>query len=379
MSDRSLTQTKPAAPTFAPVNRVVLQRKCACGNPTVAGSECAECRTKRAQSLLRAAVTTAPTSDVPSIVNAVLRSPGRPLDAHLRADLEPRFGADFSRVRVHTDAQAAASARAVNALAYTVGNNIVFGAQRYAPTVPDGRRLLAHELTHVLQQSFAPQTAPLAVGPTDDAFEHEADRVARRVTGAEMSPPGHGERSVAVRPIGTLQREPDPQAPTPQQVREMQLRQLATRPGLALRQWRRLSQGDREQVLWTMIGLYGAPFTAEFQKYAKGDKTPRLGPPGALKGFEYTPKWLYDRGYRHAYGELWVHPSGEEVRLLAPGKPGAEKPPVEGSNDPAKKCPETCFSESKDEDGCLECCAETFPDVASECRRYCDARCHDKL
>jgi outer membrane protein OmpA-like peptidoglycan-associated protein len=91
-------------------------------------------------------------SDAPASVHEVLRSPGQPLDEATRAYFEPRFGRDFSRVRVHGDARAAESAKAVGALAYTVGRNLVFGAGAYAPATDSGRRLLAHELTHVVQQ-----------------------------------------------------------------------------------------------------------------------------------------------------------------------------------------------------------------------------------
>ena len=77
---------------------------------------------------------------------------GRPLDASTRSFFEPRFGTDFSHVRVHTDSRAAASARSVNALAYTVGRNVVFGTGQYAPGTSQGRHLLAHELTHTVQQ-----------------------------------------------------------------------------------------------------------------------------------------------------------------------------------------------------------------------------------
>jgi len=86
-------------------------------------------------------------------VDATLRQTGRPLDAATRAFFEPRFGVDFGSVRVHTDAQAAASARGVSALAYTVGRDVVFNTGQYAPHSESGRRLLAHELTHVVQQS----------------------------------------------------------------------------------------------------------------------------------------------------------------------------------------------------------------------------------
>jgi hypothetical protein len=95
----------------------------------------------------------AATHNAPGVVHEVLRSPGQPLDAATRADFEPRFGFDFSSVRVHSGAVAEHSARGLNANAYTVGHNIVFGAGQFAPGTLAGRRLLAHELTHVVQQS----------------------------------------------------------------------------------------------------------------------------------------------------------------------------------------------------------------------------------
>jgi hypothetical protein len=96
-------------------------------------------------------------SSVPPIVHEVLNSPGEPLDTGTRSFMEPRFGYDFSKVRVHTDAKAAESARAVNAQAYTVGQDIFFGTEQYVPRMTTGVRLLAHELTHVLQQSAVNQ------------------------------------------------------------------------------------------------------------------------------------------------------------------------------------------------------------------------------
>ncbi len=89
----------------------------------------------------------------PSSVDHVLSGSGRPLGPTLQGRMEQRFGYDFSSVRVHTGAAAETSARDVNAQAYTVGNNIVFGAGRFAPTTHEGQRLIAHELTHVVQQS----------------------------------------------------------------------------------------------------------------------------------------------------------------------------------------------------------------------------------
>ncbi len=91
------------------------------------------------------------TSGFETSVNA-MKGGGRPLDPATRAYMEPRFGHDFSQVRVHTDARAAQSAQSIRALAYTVGNSIVFNAGQYAPGTHAGHKLMAHELTHVVQQ-----------------------------------------------------------------------------------------------------------------------------------------------------------------------------------------------------------------------------------
>ena len=95
----------------------------------------------------------APADAMPASVEGVLVSPGQPLEPTLRTDMEQRFGHDFSPVRIHVGAAAEQSARDVNARAYTVGHDIVFGAGRFAPATPDGRRLIAHELTHIVQQA----------------------------------------------------------------------------------------------------------------------------------------------------------------------------------------------------------------------------------
>lgn len=92
---------------------------------------------------------------VPAIVHEVLSSPGQPLYPTALGFMEPRFGQDFSQLRVHTDAKAAESAQAIGAAAYTSGQDVVFGAGQYAPGTAEGGRLLAHELTHVVQQASA--------------------------------------------------------------------------------------------------------------------------------------------------------------------------------------------------------------------------------
>ena len=115
------------------------------------------------------------------VVHEVLHSSGKPLDPHIRAFMEPRFGHDISKVRVHTDEKAAESARAVNALAYTVGQDVVFGANQYAPATQEGKRLLAHELVHTVQQGSQGKLQKLTIGKHDDVFEKEADKIALRV------------------------------------------------------------------------------------------------------------------------------------------------------------------------------------------------------
>lgn len=125
---------------------------------------------------------------------------GSALDSDTRADMEGRFGTSFSDVRVHSDGQAAASAKSVNAQAYTVGNNIVF--QRYEPGTEAGKHMLAHELTHVVQQRSGPVDGTpsgggINVSNPSDRFEREAVANADRV----MSQP-----APAPTPAGAVQR-----------------------------------------------------------------------------------------------------------------------------------------------------------------------------
>jgi len=125
----------------------VVQRRCvACA---AGGPPCPACEKEQITVSRKAEGGTV--GGAPSSVHSVLRSSGQPLTASARAFFEPRFGQDFSQVRVHTDREAQQSARDVNSLAYTVGSHVVFGVGHYAPGTSDGQRLLAHELTHVVQ------------------------------------------------------------------------------------------------------------------------------------------------------------------------------------------------------------------------------------
>ncbi|HJP92673.1 MAG TPA: DUF4157 domain-containing protein [Pyrinomonadaceae bacterium] len=155
-----------------------LQRKCACGSYGV--GECDKCR-NQGNTLQRSATTNDSPLAIPSIVNDVLNSPSQPLDAGTRGRMEPLFGHDFSTVRVHTDAKAEESAQAVNALAYTVGRDMVFGAGQYAPETRSGQQLMAHELTHVIQQSASSSGQMLRMGEPNSAAEVEADQLSNTI------------------------------------------------------------------------------------------------------------------------------------------------------------------------------------------------------
>lgn len=118
------------------------------------------------------------------VLDVVGKGGGSPLEPALRDDMERQLGADFSDVRVHTDPQAAASATAVQARAYTVGNEIVFGHGAYAPATAEGKHTLAHELTHVVQQRKGPVPGTdtgtgIAVSDPADPFEQQAEATAR--------------------------------------------------------------------------------------------------------------------------------------------------------------------------------------------------------
>jgi hypothetical protein len=155
-------------------------------------------------------------SGVSALVSEEERSPvldvvgsggGSPLDTETRADMESRLGHDFSDVRVHTDSRAHDSARAVNAHAYTVGSNVVFQRDKYDPSSTEGKTMLAHELTHVVQQRSGPVDGTptgggVQVSDPSDRFEQEAAANAERAVSAPAP--------AAVSPVGSaVQRQAD--------------------------------------------------------------------------------------------------------------------------------------------------------------------------
>lgn len=199
------SQTTRAVPSNS--NSLLVQRKCACGGSSGLTGSCSGCEKKKmlgqplqnklrvndpgdayeqegervAEQVVRLSdvtstsqardVTTIPlvqrqvsgvlaaTAETPAVVHETIAAPGQTLDARTREFFETRFGHDFGKVRIHADAKAAQSASYLNAHAYTVGNDVVFGVGGYQPATSAGRRLLAHELTHVVQQESASRAA----------------------------------------------------------------------------------------------------------------------------------------------------------------------------------------------------------------------------
>jgi len=145
-------------------------------------------------------------SNAPPIVNQTLQDSGRPLDNSTRIFMEDHFGYNFDQVRVHTDIHSAQSAQAVSARAYTVGSNMVFGEGQYAPGTTEGKQLLAHELTHVVQQGTAsPFQQPskqsnLAISSSNDPAEAQANQVAERVIRGQSARvhPGIGKNALSI-------------------------------------------------------------------------------------------------------------------------------------------------------------------------------------
>lgn len=165
---------------------------------------------ERGSLVQRTAIDPKPVVGAPPIIPEVLRSSGQPLDGAVRAFMEPRFKHDFSQVRVHRDTRSAESARAVHALAYTVGRDVVFGDGQYAPATPAGQRLLAHELSHVVQQAGAQANRqPVGVTAADDDSEQEAEIASRSISANVPFPLHHFPAAATVQRQG-FGREDDP-------------------------------------------------------------------------------------------------------------------------------------------------------------------------
>jgi hypothetical protein len=180
-------QEREADHTAEDIMRSAGDAPCSCADY---GGACKACQNKETSIQRKASAPGAPKT-VPRIVRSALASAGRPLEGSSRAFFEPRFGRDFGRVRIHTGPHAAASARAIRARAYTAGSHIVFGEGQHSPETPDGQRLLAHELTHVVQQEHAPEQAIQRNGDDDsDGGAPAGDPADAGVDGGSPDQPG---------------------------------------------------------------------------------------------------------------------------------------------------------------------------------------------
>lgn len=216
--------SKPVPLTSEPAPVALLQRKYACGGGGASGltAECAECNDKPLTLQRRAFnshagrmnESTASAAAVPPVVHETLAASGQSLDAPVRERMESHFGHNFSHVRIHTDARASESARAVSAQAYTVGKDVVFQNGRYQPETAAGEKLLAHELAHVVQQSghahAASNASQLEIGKPDSAAERQADEAAQ-LASVDGGNSAAGKTKISALPEtqGRLAREPE--------------------------------------------------------------------------------------------------------------------------------------------------------------------------
>jgi hypothetical protein len=215
---------------------------------------------------------------IPPIVHEVIRSPGQRLDAATRTFMEPRLGYNFGSVRVHNDTRAAESARAVNAVAYTVGQNVVFSAGQFAPQSREGQKLLAHELTHVMQQQE--RTAPTGIDAPDSIYEREATRASEAVTSnLPLTLP-------ITRTSAVLARQPE-NTPTDQPVQAAMGPELEPkqRPVLVI------AVGDQSYVLYPN------------EVRTKGSSSWLANNPGNLDATDDTDEWGAFRGKKLPWGQ----------------------------------------------------------------------------
>lgn len=202
----------------------------------------------------------------PRVVNEALASPGRPLDPATRSYLEPRFGYDFSPVRVHSGALAERSAQSLNAKAYTVGHHVVFGPGRLAPGTHEGQRLLAHELAHVVQQSRGgtPQLSLDGDGPLEEAADRAATQAftgSGPVAVAGAAGPGPMCQPDEPEPTRTPQAEEEEaeEGKSSRQIEKERTQQRRQERATAGRQESQLTQAQAERELRALEDSYRQP------------------------------------------------------------------------------------------------------------------------
>jgi hypothetical protein len=255
----------PISPSLAKKSSGVkpaIQRKCICDGNAEAGGECAECQAKEQMIQRQATNNDFPAFLPPSVAEAMQSGSGDPLAKPARLQMENALGADLGDVRVHTESQAARAARDLNAEAFTFGQDIFFGAGTFQPEKPEGQKLLAHELTHTVQQKGndslqANSAGGVTISQPGEPQEVEAEAVAQRVMMGK--PP-----ALQLSPAAHLQRQP-----TDADVADASTQAEVAEPGLSPEVARRLTYAtavlnrvsplpeDDKQILGNIIGGYG--------------------------------------------------------------------------------------------------------------------------
>ena len=198
VSGTQTSKTVALAPAIVATQQPVLRRRCACGQHEPSG-ECEECKRKHSEEkgsgdplLRRATLRKSAINRVPDSVSVAMQQRGSAMDAGLRSRLESSFRCDLSQVRVHADEPAAQAAAAIDARAFTFGQNIWFGRNEFSPHSSRGFHLLAHEVAHTIQQGTQTPVVQrsLGVGAVDDpaeiAAEHAADAVVHATPIAQL-------------------------------------------------------------------------------------------------------------------------------------------------------------------------------------------------
>lgn len=204
------TVAPPRSTRAAPPPDLHLMRAAAAGRPDVLGPTGLRQLQRLAGNEATGELVEEPPARSP-VLDVIGSGGGQPLEPELRGEMEARLGHDFGDVRLHTDSAATASAQAVNAHAYTVGSNVVFQRDRYDPSSTAGRTMLAHELTHVVQQRTGPVEGTetgtgVKVSDPGDRFEREAASTAEAAMAGPV-PTALGAAGGAGSPRPGVQRE----------------------------------------------------------------------------------------------------------------------------------------------------------------------------
>jgi hypothetical protein len=246
------------------------------------------------------------TTNLPPFVQTVLGVGGRPLHPQIRAEMESRFNHDFSGVEVHTDAKAADSAQALLSRAYTVGNKVVFGSGRYAPETWEGKRLLAHELAHVVQQTPGARRRGSASDPEGEAAA--AGRSA--ASGCEVSVGSTVARGIQCEPL------------SPEELKEVKAIQDELAFGIynndqKTKLRKRLAELAGKQANATQERAHKAP---EEKKTAPPDKTDGGSIPQAIRDFAMAKPASTSPGQKQPRQPAQAHATPVSPKKPRPGQ-----------------------------------------------------------